>query len=723
MVFIVSSKLLYPYITGKQIFFNILIEILFVFWISYLIKYPSGRPKLSLICYGLISYFVVILLSCFFSVDFNLSFWGDIERMLGFFHLMHYLIFYFIIITAFKSWRDWFYVFLLSAGTAIAVSFYSLFKIHYSTIGNTAYVSGYIIFNVFFASIAYFNWRSLAEKNKKNWGILLGYIFAIISMIAVLKATNTRGAYVAFAVSFIVLATLIIFLGKNKKLKQYFIASSMGLILLVSLVFVYADKPFVKNIPVLRTITQITPSATTFQTRLISWKAALIDFPNHPVLGTGLGNFAITFDKYFDPSFYRYTASETYFDRAHNNLVDIISTTGSLGLIAYLSIFIAAFYYLMSGYRKRKISLLNFVLLVSLIIAYFIQNLVVFDSQVTYLALMVMLGYVYWLSHEKEEANDFKPLNNKEIFTIGIVGLMILGIIFQYNFKPWQMMRESINGQYIFADQDIVGGVKAYQQALSYNTVLDRDSRTSLINIVIPAAGVLEKLDREEAKEILNYAVDIAEQNIRYNPQDSMMQMQLSQILNLTSVFYREDNLDKFYFYSDRALEAINKSIEVSPGRTRLYFAKAQVYVSRDESDNAINAINQAIGLDREYAEGYCRLSKVNLFYQDETSAFSNMDQCLALDGIGFINDNDLVKYMINHYAPLNDFSKLVVLYEKLVSKEKNDATYFVSLAKIYAQLGEIEKAIQAVEKSVELEPSLRESANQFIQQLRNNSG
>ena len=153
MVFIVSSKLLYPYITGKQIFFNILIEILFVFWISYLIKYPSGRPKLSLICYGLISYFVVILLSCFFSVDFNLSFWGDIERMLGFFHLMHYLIFYFIIITAFNSRRDRFYVFLLSAGTAIAVSFYSLFKIHYSTIGNTAYVSGYIIFNVFFASI------------------------------------------------------------------------------------------------------------------------------------------------------------------------------------------------------------------------------------------------------------------------------------------------------------------------------------------------------------------------------------------------------------------------------------------------------------------------------------------------------------------------------------------------------------------------------------------
>ncbi len=724
MVFIVASKLLFPFITGKQIFFNILIEILFVFWVSYLIKYPSGRPKLSLICYGLISYFSVILLSCFFSVDFNLSFWGDIERMLGFFHLAHYLIFYFIIITVFRDQRDWFHVLLLSSATAIFISLHSLLKIHYSTIGNTAYVSGYIIFNVFFASIAYFYWRNLSEKNKSNWAMLSFYIISVLTMIAVLKSTNTRGAYVAFAVSFMILATLIIFLGKNKKLKQYFIASSVVFVLLVTSIFVYADKPFVKNMPMFVTITQITPSAVTFQTRLISWKAALKDFPNHPILGTGLGNFAITFDKYFDPSFYRYTASETYFDRAHNNLVDIASTTGSLGLITYLSIFVAVFYLLIKGYRKKEIGLADFVLLVSLIAAYFVQNLVVFDSQVTYLMLMIMLGYVYWLSHqEKKEQNNFAPLDNKEIFSIFIVGLMIFIIIFQYNLKPWQMMRGAIDGQYAFADQDLKGGVEIYKKALDQNTVLDRDSRDSLVKILIPAASALNKISREDAREILDYTIALAEKNVRYNPKDSMTQMQLAQILNLASVFYRDEgdekgDMDKFYFYSDRALEAINKSIESSPGRTRIYFMKAQIYVSRDEKDNVLDTINYAINMDQEYAEGYCRLSRLDLFYQDEEAAFDNMDKCLDLGGLMFLNDSNVVKFMINHYAQSKDFPKLVSLYEKLVSEEDTNSTYFINLARIYVQIGETEKAIQAVEKAVTLDPSLKESADKFIGQL-----
>jgi tetratricopeptide (TPR) repeat protein len=74
---------------------------------------------------------------------------------------------------------------------------------------------------------------------------------------------------------------------------------------------------------------------------------------------------------------------------------------------------------------------------------------------------------------------------------------------------------------------------------------------------------------------------------------------------------------------------------------------------------------------------------------------------------------------MINHYAQADDFAKLAVLYEKLVSLEDNNPNYFINLAKIYAQLGKIEEAIEAVEKSVELDPSLRASAENFIQQLQ----
>ena len=105
-VFLVFKNLLFPFITSKQISFNILVEILFIFWIAFIVKYPEYRPKKNWISIGLIGFFIAITISCFTGVDFNLSFWGDIERMLGVFHLLHFLAFYFIIITVFRTWQD-----------------------------------------------------------------------------------------------------------------------------------------------------------------------------------------------------------------------------------------------------------------------------------------------------------------------------------------------------------------------------------------------------------------------------------------------------------------------------------------------------------------------------------------------------------------------------------------------------------------------------------------
>src|SRR3989339_536464 len=141
----------------------------------------------------------------------------------------------------------------------------------------------------------------------------------------------------------------------------------------------------------------------TFQTRIISWKAGLKDFKAHPIIGVGHGNYAIIFDKYFTPDFYLQTRGETYFDRAHNNVVDIASTTGVFGISTYLFILLASAYYLIDGYRKKYIGLHDFVLVSCLIIAYFVQNLAVFDSFITYMLIMVVYDYV---------SIQHKPLEN-----------------------------------------------------------------------------------------------------------------------------------------------------------------------------------------------------------------------------------------------------------------------------------------------------------------------
>ena len=43
-VFLVYTNFLFPFITSKQVYFNVLIEILVVFWLSFIIKYPNWNP-------------------------------------------------------------------------------------------------------------------------------------------------------------------------------------------------------------------------------------------------------------------------------------------------------------------------------------------------------------------------------------------------------------------------------------------------------------------------------------------------------------------------------------------------------------------------------------------------------------------------------------------------------------------------------------------------------
>ncbi|MBU0636983.1 O-antigen ligase family protein [Patescibacteria group bacterium] len=716
-VFFVFSSLLFPYITSKQLCFNILIEILAIFWLAFIIKYPQARPKKSLISLGLVFFFSAILISSVFGVDFNLSFWGDVERMLGLFHLLHFFVFYLIIITVFRTAKDWHNLFIASIAAAVMVCFYSIFEVAHSTIGNTAYVSGYAIFNIFFALILFF--KRYEKKSKRiGWIISALYLVAAFIMLLVMKETHTRGAYVGLGISFILFFILYSFYSSSKKIKIYSLtAIAIGIIAIV-MTFSFSQSNFVKNNSVLSRITQISSNTVTFQTRLISWKTAIKDFHNHPVLGTGYGNFAITFDKYFDPKFYNHTTSETYFDRAHNNLVDITSTAGLLGLLSYLSIFVAVFYYLFKNKKQNKISSNEFILLICLFVAYFIQNLAVFDSLVTYISLMIALGYIYWLNNQNEEELEISnSLTNKELAVLFVAGLIFLSIIYQYNIRVWKMLNNTIDSQRAFAQGDVESGLTIYQKALSYKTVLDRDSRSSLINFLSANPTALSKLKTDRAKEVLDFVIKQAEENVKYNQADSMAQLQLAQILNVASVFYI-DQKDKFNYFSDQALKAIDKSIASSPGRITIYPTKAQIYINRNEKDKTIEILKYAINLNKEYNKSYCDLSKILLYYKDNNEGFAMADKCLDYNGVDSFAFSSILDILLNHYLTIKDWQRAVVLYQKYSQLEPKNAQIFVSLARTYKELGDKDNATITARKAVEIDPSLKFGAEEFIKGL-----
>lgn len=730
IVFFVFKDLLFPYITSKQLSFNVLMEFLLAIWLVFILRFPEYRPKKNYIVYGLIAYFMAIIASCLVSVDPILSFWGDSERMLGFFHILHFFIFYLILVTVFRSWKEWQILFISSVAIATIVALNGLFGLNvYSTIGNTAYVSGYLIFNIFFALILFL------RSEYKGWR----WLYAIPAVIMLYEFWNchTSGAIIGLFVSILLMVFLLGLFHKNKTLRR----SSLILFVLavagVVIIFSQSNKAWFQN----SFLRSLTTQKITFQTRLISWKGAIADFKYHPFFGTGFGNYAIIFDKHFDSKFLSYTRSETYFDRAHNNVIDIASTTGAVGLATYLSIFVAALYYLVKKFRKNgnRITLdsesgrqnLEIVVIVALLAAYFIQNLAVFDSFVTYIGLMIILGYIYWLYHTENPEQD-KEVKVKKSFTMDrdwewvvlIVSLIVVMIITnKCNLKPWKMFSGVIKGYSYVAQGAVSPGVAAYRQALT-GTPLDRDGRGTLVNLITMNPSLLKSVSETEAKDILDYTISLAQKNADESPLDSLTQMQLAQILDTAARYYSTDAA-KFTAYSNSALQAMESSIESSPGRAPIYLVKAQMLLARGQQKEAIETVNYAISLNPEYPEGYCRLAQFYLFLKDqENTGITEKDmaepitKCAELDGFDQVNSGQLLVDAINYFANKLDYKNALKAGERLAAIYSTDAQIWFNLAKLQIIAGDSIKAQASAEKSISLDPALDAGWKAFMEAL-----
>ncbi len=728
-VLIVASGFLFPYISGKQLYFNILIEILVVFWLAFIIKYPQwnpfkaegGRGVLARlgggITAGLMAYFLVILISAFAGVDFNLSFWGDIERMLGFFHVIHFLFLYLIIITVMRDWRDWQFVLTIFLAVATIVALTGLFGSEdHGTVGNTAYMAGFMIFGMFYAILAF-----LKTQGLERWL----YLLPILVMFPAFVNADISGAFAGLGAGFLVFLFFFGILTSHQKFRLI----SLGLLILIVggglFAFTNKEAPVVRSI---KPIQDFSWEARTFQTRLISWQAAWEDFSNHPILGTGYGTFAITFDKHFPAEFYDLTRGGTFFDRAHNNLIDIASTTGLLGLIAYLSIFLAFVIYLVRAYRRGRVGVVEVSLILALGAAYLVQNLAVFDSLPTYIGLMLMLGYAYYLNTSSKDnsnsgslisVNRDRKLIDREIYAFVGVGLLMLFLIFQYNFKTMRMLDGVIESQRVFASGDIVAATAVSQEAFSYNSPLERDGRDSYVKALTRYSQGLPRLDPGDRREVLEYAVELSRKNLAYNQESALLRLRMAQTLNLASRHFFDLDPELAEEYHQEALEHIDKAIEASPERIKLHTVKSQILLTRNQVDEAEEVLKEAISLNDKYDPAVCQLAELYLTTDQEDLGQVEMERCLNLDGSDELYQPVAIKKAINHYVVTEEFSRLKELYQRLARLEGNDPEVWIKKATMYYQMGEFGEAERAARRAAQLNPALEGDMQEFIEQIR----
>lgn len=634
---------IFPFITSKTILFRIFTEFLFFVYIILAVKNKEYRPKKSWILYGLLIFTLIAIITSLFGINPYLSFKGDIERMWGINTWLHLVLFFIVITNVLKTKKEWFaffnFILIFCCITAIVSSLQMMGSIKILSpglrmdgfLGNIAYVAGVLLLGLLI-SLYFF----IGKKNI-GWKIFYGVLFLI--QLPIFLRTQIRGANLAFWIVILILAIIAIFKSKNKYLK---IALGVFVFLVVSvftMAFINKDRDWVKNNFVFSKMTTMSFNTGTVRTRLISWNGGLKAFQERPIMGFGMENYYYAFDKYFQADYYNIAATETWFDRAHNMVMETLVAHGIFGLISYLFIFIFTFLALYKIYKLNKEKNFLFCLFFALIVfAYFFQNLFVFDSLAVTLIFFFVLAYIN-LVYVNEA--DKKSIFEKDIpealqWTIFILtGLFLLYFVFGVNMSDRYIVKQNYNVQKTIAqDRDFQKVYQEMQKLYDNGSYLNKDSTTMLIDTISSVYTTVNSKDQSQIKalyDILTLLIDKTNYYISINDKEAYLQINLARLYIVRSNFFATGSQEKLNELNS-AKKAMEKSIELSPQRLHNYYFMANIYSMMGNIDLALKELETALNYNDKYGETYLMLGGLYNYKGDTQKGEQYIQKALELN-------------------------------------------------------------------------------------------
>ena len=661
----------------------------------------------------------------FFGVNSFRSFWSNIERGEGLLTLYHLFVFFVLLSAFFRTKKDWLRYFDVSIVISLIVSFYALFQKFgfsfvidsgnrvFSTLGNPTYVAAYLIFHIFFC-LLFFYW-----KPQLKWRLYYSFVF--LFEIFILLNTQTRGALLGLSIGFLLFGLLLVFFSDNKKLKKSSFVAIVFFILLTGGLWVLRDQTWVKNIPGIgRAVTASLDNAS-IENRLMSWNSAVKGWKDRPVFGYGYGNFNIAFNKHFNPEMYRDVGSVIWFDRAHNTLLDQLVYGGILGTVFYLAIFAYAVWLLWLRKKQAKDfeGIFVFIVLTSLLAAYFIQNLFVFDCLVTYIMFYSLLAFVAFQDElrekseiSKDEGQKDKLHKNKETYSapnaLMIIVFVLIFILSIYFFNLRLMKQNNLCIQAIkYANAGkLEKSEKAFKEALSKETSQVFEIRQHLVQTTQKILNS-NKVSSKTKKEFCNLAISEIKKNSEFAPDDAYAYLFLSNAYNMCSRFDPQR--------AQLAIRAGEKGLENSPTRPQFYYQMSRAALNIGRYQDSIDYAKKSIELNPDVHESHWRLLTSYVFAGKKEKAEEEIENMKSL-GVDFEKRKNLDR-LTQIYFTKKDYEKVASLIRKMIEEDPKEAKLYAQLAFIYQKMDNQSKTIEALEKAAEIDSKYK---NQ-LEEVRSN--
>lgn len=700
IVFIVAQSLFFPFITGKNFAFRILVEIATGAWLALALANPAYRPKRGWLLGAFAVFVAVVALADALGAYPFKSIWSNFERMDGLVTLVH-LFFYFVvassILTTEKLWRAFWHT---SLGVSVLMALHGLLQLAGfaelnpgfssaaridATFGNPIYLAVYMLFHV---GIAAMLWARARESGRMFTGAsaLYGSVIALDGLAIFL--TGTRGTMLGLIAGVALAALLIAFASSEGRKKALTVV--VGLLVLASAFFLVREQAWVQKIPFLQRLATISLEDNTTKARFMNWGMAWEGVKERPILGWGQENYAVVFDKHYNPEMY---GQEQWFDRVHNVVFDWLIAAGFLGLFSYLSLF---FFALLALYQKGVFGVYERSILTGLLAAYFFHNLFVFDNIGSYLLFASVLAYIAWRGGAAAVALPMPNLSQKflPVLAIGAV-ILVWGSAWYVNAGALAANRDLLNA--LKAQPTVNENLEYFKSAIARGSMGTQEAREQLAQIAAQMVRS-ENIPLEVRQAFAQTAVQELSLMTIEAPQNARPMLFLGVLL-------------RSFGELEGAEVALERAHELSPNKQTILFELASVREAAGDVAGALRTYKQAYELAPEFLDA-------RILY---ASALIRAGQdALAEELLGEVADSGAADMRIAAaYVTRNRYDKIISIWSAHVQANPTDAPAYFTLAAAYYKAGERARAIAALEGLAATMPEMKEQTDPLIEQIR----
>jgi putative inorganic carbon (HCO3(-)) transporter len=581
----IIAPLFFASITSKYLYIIALTEIIFFSWLILFVLNKKWPFKINSFTIILAGFLVISILASIFSINPILSFWGKFDRGTNTILIIHLFLFL-IATTSFFRKKHWQEFFLLSIiiGSSIALiligSYLGVFDSYNLksgvTLGNSSFLATYLLFIFFFSLYLFF------EEDFPSGKLLIfekGEIKFLTGLGLILCGTAlplSGGRAATFSALCGLILFLLFYFSFKSKTKLRILAK---LLLVFTLLFIFW---FIVCLHVPESFFQKELTKFTTKARFLVWQGALRAIKERPVLGFGPETFELVYVKYFNSTlFLPEGGGEVRFDKAHNIIFETLISCGFLGLILYLAILIYIFYFLFNGILKQTISFWIGSSFFCLILAYFLQNLTVFDTPVSDLLFFIILGFL--ASQHRQKTIFFPQL---DFLKFPLVFLVLIVFFFSFNYFLIQPAKTAY-----FLAKIPTENLDPSQREEMFKKAINSSLFGRFQAREYYAFQVKEKFEAGEAsREELDFAINEFEKNLKEIPQDYYSRILLAKTYN----YLGTKEKDKLI----RSQEILEEAIEISPKNLYAYWYLIETKILQKEYEEALSLAQRAIKIE-----------------------------------------------------------------------------------------------------------------------------